>query len=275
MKGPGRSCNKGKEMRMGKVKKAFLSVLCVIVPMINILAPKAAGAVTSREILEKVDDLWRGESSYAEMSMEVITVHWKRSLKIKAWSLGKDYSLLVITYPPRERGVATLKTKKEIWNYLPRVNRVIKVPTSMMMAGWMGSHFTNDDLVKESRMSEDYDSRITFEGKRGGMPVYEITLIPKPDAPVVWGKILITVRRDELIPITSLYYDEDGNLARTMTFSDVTRFGGRSLPATMTLIPADKPTERTVIHYNEIKFGLGLKKDFFSIRNLSRRDLSQ
>ncbi|NOY86121.1 MAG: outer membrane lipoprotein-sorting protein [Deltaproteobacteria bacterium] len=259
-------------MKMGKVAGVFLAIFLVILPPI---IPARASAVTSRDILERVDDLWRGKSSYAEMSMNVVTVHWKRSLKIKAWSLGKDYSLLTITYPPKEKGIATLRAGKEIWNYLPRVNRVIKVPTSMMMAGWMGSHFTNDDLVKESRMSDDYDSRITFKGEREEVPVYEITLIPKPDAPVVWGKILVTVRQDELIPVTSLYYDEDGNLARTMTFSDVMRLGGRNLPATMALTPADKPGERTVIHYSVLKFGLGLKKNFFSIRNLSRRDLSQ
>jgi outer membrane lipoprotein-sorting protein len=247
-----------------------LSVLVVVV-----LLPVRAGAVTAKEILERVDDLWRGESSYAEMAMEVVTENWERSLTVRAWSLGKDYSLLTITYPPKERGVATLKTADEIWNYLPRVNRVIKVPTSMMMAGWMGSHFTNDDLVKESRMSEDYDVEVTFEGNRDGMVVYELTLIPKPDAPVVWGKIVITVQKEELFPIRSIYYDEEGSLARTMTFTEVKILGGRRLPSQLILTPADKPEERTVIRYSAMEFGLGLKEDFFSIRNLSRRDLAQ
>ena len=194
-------------------------------------------------------------------------------MKLKAWSLGKEYSLFIITYPPKDRGVATLKAEQDIWNYLPRVNRVIRVPTSMMMANWMGSHFTNDDLVKESRMSEDYDAEITFEGERDGFNVYDIALLPKPDAPVVWGRIEITVIQDTLIPTRSFYYDEDGNLSRTMIFDDVKTLGGRLVPATMILIPEDKPEEKTVITYDSLELGLGLKTDFFSRATLTRKDL--
>ena len=240
-----------------------------------LLLPGGAQAITAQEIMERIDDLWRGESSFAEMTMEIETENWKRSLKIKAWSLGKDYSLLGITYPPRERGTATLKAGKEIWNYLPRVNRVIKIPSSMMMAGWMGSHFTNDDLVKESRMSEDYDLEVTFEGKREGIEIYELTLTPKPDAPVVWGRIDYIVQSEDLIPLSAEYFDEDGNPARSMVLSDVKEMGGRKIPTLMTLVPADKPDEKTVIRYMDMEFDLDLNEDFFSIRNLSRRDLVQ
>ena len=237
--------------------------------------PGEARAVTAQEIMERIDDLWRGDSSFAEMTMEIQTENWKRSLKIKAWSLGKDYSLLGITYPPRERGTATLKAGNEIWNYLPRVNRVIKIPSSMMMAGWMGSHFTNDDLVKESRMSEDYDIEVTFEGERDGVEIYELTLTPKPEAPVVWGRIDYIVRSEDLIPLSAEYFDEDGNLARSMVLSDIKEMGGRKIPAHMTLVPADKPDEKTVIRYTDMEFDLDLDESFFSIRNLSRRDLVQ
>ena len=205
--------------------------------------------------------------------MEVKTEHYERSMKLKAWSLGKDHSLMLITYPPKDRGVATLKVDQDIWNYLPRVNRVIRVPTSMMMANWMGSHFTNDDLVKESRMSEDYDSEVTFEGERDGVAVYELTLIPRPDAPVVWGRIEFTVIQDTLLPVRGLYYDEDGNLTRTMEFSDVRTMAGRQVPAVMTLIPEDKPEERTVIVYESLELDLDLDKDFFSRANITRKDL--
>jgi len=240
-----------------------------------LLFPALSAATTAKEILTKVDDLWRGESSYAEMTMDVVTENYQRSMKIRAWSLGKERSLFVITYPPKDRGVATLKAGQDIWNYLPRVNRVIRVPTSMMMANWMGSHFTNDDLVKESRMSEDYNSEVTFEGPRDGQNIYELTLIPKPDAPVVWGKIVITVIQETLIPTRSLYYDEGGKLARTMTFGGVKTLSGRLLPTIMTLVPADKPDEKTVITYESLKLGLGLKPDFFSRATLTRKDLAQ
>jgi outer membrane lipoprotein-sorting protein len=234
---------------------------------------RISGAASAKEILERVDDLWRGESSFAEMTMEIRTEHYERSMKLKAWSLGKDRSLMLITYPPKDRGVATLKVDKDIWNYLPRVNRVIRVPSSMMMANWMGSHFTNDDLVKESRMSEDYESEVTFEGTRNGADIYELTLIAKPDAPVVWGRIEISVVQSTLIPIRSLYYDEEGVLIRTMRFGDVRMLGGREVPAVMTLIPEDKPEERTVITYDSLDLDLDLDADFFSRANIARKDL--
>jgi len=248
--------------------KTFLSVF-----LICLFSSGISNAATAKEILEKVDDLWRGESSFAEMTMDVVTENYQRSMKLKAWSLGKEYSLFIITYPPKDRGVATLKAGQDIWNYLPRVNRVIRVPTSMMMANWMGSHFTNDDLVKESRMSEDYTSEVTFQGSRDGNNVYELTLFPNPEAPVVWGRIVITVIQESLLPIRSLYYDEDGKLSRTMTFEGVKTLSGRLVPTVMTLVPEDKPDERTVITYESLELGLGLKKDFFSRSTLTRKDL--
>lgn len=256
----------------GKWKVAFwLMAVSLMLPAV--LLPSISSATTAKEILEKVDDLWRGESSFAEITMDVVTEHYERSIKLKAWSLGKERSLFIITYPPKDRGVATLKSEQDIWNYLPRVNRVIRVPTSMMMANWMGSHFTNDDLVKESRMSEDYDSEVTFEGSRDGNNVYELTLLPKPEAPVVWGRIEITVIQETLIPTRSLYYDEDGELSRTMTFDEVKTLGGRLVPTVLVLVPADKPEEKTVITYDSLELGLGLKPDFFSRSTLTRRDL--
>lgn len=235
--------------------------------------PRISAAMTAREILEKVDDMWRGESSYAEMTMDVKTEHYERSMELSAWSYGKEYSLIVITYPPKDRGVATLKKNQDIWNYLPRVNRVIRVPGSMMMANWMGSHFTNDDLVKESRFAEDFTSEITFEGTRDGVPVYEITLIPKPDAPVVWGRIEVTVLAEDLIPLVSLYYDEEGQLTRTVTFSEVKTLAGRRVPSVMTLRPEDKPAEYTRIVYKELQLGVDIDEAFFSMSTLTRRDL--
>jgi len=255
--------------------KSIRSISVFLVLLICLFSSRVSHAATAKEILEKVDDLWRGESSFAEMTMDVVTKNYQRSMKLRAWSLGKERSLFVITYPPKDRGVATLKAEQDIWNYLPRVNRVIRVPTSMMMANWMGSHFTNDDLVKESRMSEDYDSEVTFEGNRDGSDVYELTLTPKPEAPVVWGRIVITVIQETLIPIRSLYYDEDGKLSRTMTFGSVKTLSGRLVPTVMILVPEDKPDEKTVITYESLELGLGLKPDFFSRATLTRKDLVQ
>lgn len=235
-----------------------------------IVASACADDLTAKEILDKVDTMWRGESSYGEVTMDVVTEHWERSLGMNVWSLGKEYSLIKIFLPVKERGVATLKVEKNVWNYLPKVNRVIKIPSSMMMANWMGSHFTNDDLVKESTFVDDYTYQVSFSGVRDEKDIYEIECLPKPTAAVVWGKVVIIVRKQDLIPLKEFYYDEDDKLMRTLTFTNIRALGGRTIPSVMTLIPADKPGELTRITYNSMKFDIDIDKGFFSLRNLKR-----
>jgi hypothetical protein len=140
----------------------------------------------------------------------------------------------------------------------------------MMAASWMGSHFTNDDLVKESRMADDYTFEITFRGEREGQEIVEVTCHPKPDAAVVWGKVLVTAQIKDYLPLNVKYFDEDLRLARTMTFSDVAQLGGRRIPSLVSMVPTDKPEESTVIRYEEMDFDIDLDNDFFSLRNLQR-----
>jgi outer membrane lipoprotein-sorting protein len=234
------------------------------------VCPVWGETLTASDILDKVDDLYRGTSSYGMMTMEVVTAHWKRTLSLEFWSKGKDKSLIRILAPLKEKGTATLRAGNEIWNYLPKVNRVIKLPSSMMSASWMGSHFTNDDLVKESRFTDDYDCKITFQGVRKGENVIELSCIPKPDAPVVWGKVEILVQRSDYLPIVMHYYDEGLRPARTMTFSKFMKMSGRTLPAVLTLVPVDKPREKTIVVYDKITFDLSLNDEVFSIRNLQK-----
>jgi len=231
---------------------------------------RAASTLTAKDILDRVDDLFRGDSSHGRMVMTVTTVNWKRSLTIEAWSEGKDKSLLRILAPTKEKGTATLRVDNDIWNYLPKVNRVIKLPSSMMGSSWMGSHFTNDDLVKESRMADDYTFEVTYEGERAGRKVIEITCIPKPEAVVVWGKLVVEVAAEDYMPFEMVYYDEDLNKARTMRFEDVGLLGGRRLPKTMVVTPADKPSESTVVTYMDMSFDLKLSLDLFTLRNLQQ-----
>jgi len=226
--------------------------------------------VSSKEILDHVDDLFRGNSSYGTFSMKVVTEHYSREMKMEGWSRGKDYSLIRILSPKKERGMATLKAEKDIWNYLPKVRRVIKVPSSMMGGSWMGSHFTNDDLVKESRMADDYDHEVTFQGEREGRPVIDLTLIPKPEAAVVWGKVVVTVQGGAWLPLAGDYYDEDLEKTRAMVYSDERELGGRTLPARMLVTPADKPGEYTEIVYEEMEFDVDLSDDVFTLRNLQK-----
>ena len=222
------------------------------------------------EIVDQVDQLLRGDSSQGTITMQIVTENWQRSLTMQVWSQGTENSLVRIEKPRKEAGTATLKVGNNIWNYLPKVSRTIKIPTSMMMASWMGSHFTNDDLVRESSMSRDYFITISYEGERNGISVYEFTLIPKPDAAVVWGKLELEVRQDDLMPTWHRYYDEDGTLIRELTFSEYTLMGGRRVPTRLVMQPYDKPGEQTVIIYDNLAFDVPIQADTFSLRNLER-----
>jgi outer membrane lipoprotein-sorting protein len=230
-----------------------------------------AQAMEVDELIRHIDKLWRGETSQATMTMKVKTRRYERSMTMESWSRGKNYSLVLIREPVKDRGIATLKVEENIWNYLPKINRVTKVPSSMMSGSWMGSHFTNDDLVKESTYEDDYDSTISYEGERDSKVIYEITSIPKPDAAVVWGKVVMEIEQNNLAPYRALYYDEEGILIRTMIFDQIRTIDGRAVPMRLSLQPEDKPTESTVIVYRAIEFGVPLQSSFFSLQNLKKR----
>jgi len=260
---------------MNSMLRKMLSGICFVVCLFILLShcsPTWAqeSPLTPKQILDKVDDLFRSRSSHGIATMTVTTAHWKRSLTLEMWSKGKDKSLIRILAPKKEKGTATLRHANDIWNYLPKVNRVIKLPSSMMAASWMGSHFTNDDLVKESRMAEDYNFEITFLGESKGQEIVEITCDPKEEAAVVWGKVLVRAQMTDYLPLFVKYFDEDLQLARTMTFSQVDLLGGRTLPKVVTMVPEDEPGESTVIQYEKMEFNIPLDDDFFSLRTLQR-----
>lgn len=235
-------------------------------------APRAAAQkINPDSIVNGVDKLLRGSSSRGSMSMQIVTRQWSRTLDMDIWSLGNDYALVRVTAPAREAGTATLKVKNDVWNYLPRVDRTIRIPPSLMAGAWMGSHFTNDDLVKESRLVVDYDIALSYDGARDGAKVWEFTLTPKPNAAVVWGHLVMQVRQADLMPVWERYYDDGGKLARTITFSNYKKMGGRTVPAVLTVTPADKPDEHTTLTYRKLEFDVGLTPAFFSLQNLKRR----
>jgi outer membrane lipoprotein-sorting protein len=202
------------------------------------------------------------------LEMKVKTSRYERTVKIRAWSKGKDRSLIVIEAPAKDKGIATLKVDKNIWNYLPKVDRTMKVPSGMMSNSWMGSHFTNDDLVKGNRLSEQYTGDIE-QRPADGTGSWVVRLTPKPNAPVVWGAVVVTVTH-EIIPESVEYFDEDGALARTMRFHDVQEVAGRKVPMVMTLIPADKPDEQTQVTYQSLEFDVDLPESMFTLQGLKQ-----
>ncbi len=221
----------------------------------------------ARELLDATDDMHRGASSYSKVTMHVKTARWERTLTMEGWAEGEERSLMKILSPAKEAGMATLRVDDNIWNYLPKVDRTMKVPAGMMSGSWMGSHFTNDDLVKESRMADDFTYDLTAEPAADGTGEYVIECVAKEDAAVVWGKILVKLRPDEQ-PTEISYWDEDGELVRTMTFSDYHESDGRMIAGRMKLVPADEPGEFTEVIYETIEFDVEIPEGTFSLQSL-------
>ena len=240
----------------------FLTCLLTMLP-----ASGARAETNWRRLIREIEDQHTGRSSRSRMLMQVATEHWQRRLEMAGWSLGRDYFLVRILEPAKERGVATLKADREVWNYLPKVDRVIKIPSSMMGGAWMGSHITNNDLVKESHIDEDYDFTLEEETES----YWRISGIPKPDAAVIWGKIVYQIEKKRRVPQQVRYFDENLVPVRDIQFDKVQLVGKRPTPLRMTVQPLDKPSERTVLEYRELVFDVPVEQNFFSLRNLKSR----
>ena len=237
----------------------------------------AAAGVTSRaqkvadfdpqELIRQIETQYQGETSRAIMHMKIITAAWSRELTMESWSEGRDKFLAVIREPQKEEGTATLKINDDMWNYLPKIDRLMKIPSSLMGDNWMGSHLTNDDLVKENKIDQLY----TFETKAVQDSIATIICIPNPDAAVVWDRVLYTINVPKKIPVSIDYYDEDGELVRTMIFDQVQNISGRWIPLRMVVQPIDKPNEKTELLYENLEFNIMLPDNLFSITSLRRR----
>lgn len=245
-----------------RARSLSVLTLLILAPSVSVLAQ------TPEDIVRHVDELLRGESSQGRVSMEVVTERWTRTMEMEMWSLGQDYSLVRVLAPARDAGTATLKAGRDIWNYLPRVDRTIKVPGAGMGGSWMGSHFTYDDLVRESSLVDDFEVALGFEGARDGEDIWEFVLTPHPEAPVVWSRMELEVRKRDRMPLNTRYFDDRDRLARTMVFSNFQTMGGRLVPGELTMRPEDRPRERTTLRYADLEFDIGLDQSFFSLQRL-------
>lgn len=225
-------------------------------------------AQDAKEIIRKSEQKMQGESSETVMSMKIVRPKWERTISFKTWSLGTDYSMVLITYPAKEKGQVFLKRKNEMWNYVPSISKMIKLPASMLSQGWMGSDFSNDDLLKESSLEKDYTHKILGSENVAGYDCYKIELIPKENAVVVWGKIIKWVDKKEYFQMKSEYYDEDMKLVKTETASEIKKMDDRMLPTHFELIPAGKQQQKTVMTIESAKFNVKLSETFFSQQNM-------
>jgi outer membrane lipoprotein-sorting protein len=254
--------------------KRNLLILPAVVAAWLLAVPAAARPAADQRALElvrKIDDLYRSQTSFSEFEMEIVTPDWRRTLVIKAWTKGLDRMLIRILEPKKEAGVGTLRIGNEMWNYLPNTDKIIKIPPSMMMSSWMGSDFTNDDLVKEFTLVDDFTFRmVTQEGVQPGFLYVECR--PKPGVPIVWDKIVIAVRESGSLPVWQQYYDERGRVVRFMSYGEVKTFGRRTVPSVMEMVPQTKQGYKTVLRYRDVRFDLPLEDSVFSLRNLRTPD---
>jgi outer membrane lipoprotein-sorting protein len=218
-------------------------------------------------ITKSFDDLYKSSSAKGTMTMFIRTPNWERTMTMQTWSKGTDFMLVKILTPAKDRGVGTLKVKNKMWNYLPKTSKVILVPPSMMMGGWMGSDVTNDDLVGEYTLAEDYNLELLPpDPKEPG--VRHVKCTPKEGREIIWGFILIAVDEKTLIPIRQRNFDEKRRLMRTMYFKNVKVVGGKKIPTVIEVIPENKPGQMTRITYTDMQFDIPMEDLFFTLTRL-------
>lgn len=260
-----------------KAWTSFLAVffaMAIVIGMGSMAVAQEGGAdepalPTVEEVNSHLDDLYRSQSSRARLVMTIQTERrGTRELEMESWTQGEDNALFVIRSPAREAGTATLRTEEGLWNYAPRADRLVRIPTGMLSERWMGSHLTNDDLVRETGYEEDYDTELSwgqFEGDR----VLVATMTPRPDAPVVYTRVVYELDAQRWTPRRAQFYDGD-RLMRTMTFSDVREVDGRHVPHRMEVRPEDGSGEFTRMEYRELEFDVDIDESIFTRRGLRR-----
>lgn len=250
-----------------------MKILRSILLMSCIMASAAVFAQDPVEILNKAVENRRGsKSSKAKITMIIQRPDWTREITMKTWTKGDDYSLILVTAPARDEGTAYLKRGNEVWNWQPTIERTIKLPPSMMSQSWMGSDFTNEDLVNQSSLVEDYNHTYLEKVQVMERPAHKIRLVPKTGTPVIWGKIIMWIDAERYVELQSEFYDEGGELINTMKTTKVEKIETNWVPVTLEMIPADEPGHKTIIKQEDIEFNVGLDESFFTIQNMKRID---
>ena len=218
-------------------------------------------------LVEKSFNYMRGKTSISTVDMTIHRPDWERVVTIKAWTKGEDESIFWIIAPPKDHGNGTLKKKKQMWMYNPKVNRSIKIPPSMMSQSWMGSDFSNDDLSKTDSMIKDYIHTIEGTETHEGKKVYLIKSMPKPEAPVIWGMQKLKIREDRIF-LAQEFYDEDLKLVKALTTLQIQMLGGKLFPKVWKMQKADVKDKYTVLEYKELIFDRDLPDRLFTVSSL-------
>ncbi|NOU45900.1 MAG: outer membrane lipoprotein-sorting protein [Bacteroidales bacterium] len=234
------------------------------------IASAGAQNLTALDIIRKADDKSRGQTSQGEMTMTIERPGWTRSVTLKSWQKGKQYAMILITAPAKDKGQMFLKIKTDMWNWVPSIEKMIKIPPSMMMQSWMGSDFTNDDLVKESSIVTDYTHFLVGTDTVRGQHCYKIDLIPLPDAAVTWGKVVVWITTVGFNQWKTEFYDEDLKLINVMNGDDIRKMGDREIPVKLEMITIDKPGNKTILETKTMVFDKPIDESFFTQQNMKR-----
>jgi outer membrane lipoprotein-sorting protein len=230
-------------------------------------APAAAPAEDAATLVQRAIDYWRDTSSYSVVDMTIRRPDWERSMTIRVWTRGQKESLVRVTAPPKDAGNATLLLDNEMWSFTPKINRVIRIPSSMMNQGWMGSDFSNNDLAKADELIEQYTHKLLRKETHEGRTVYVIESIPKETAPVVWGREVVKIR-DDWIMLEHAFYDQQDALVKRLVVSEIRPMGGKPVAARERMQRVDKPGEWTEVVTREVRFGISVAPGTFTLSNL-------
>lgn len=252
-------------------KTILLSIITIAaIGLMSMIPKNSQTELTAKEIINKANENKFGNSSEAVMEMTMVRPTWSRSITMKNWTLGKEYSMVLITAPAKEKGQVFLKRKSEMWNWIPKISRMIKLPPSMMSQGWMGSDYTNDDMVNEGAIVNEFVHKFVREEKFDNTDCYVIESIPNTDSDVIWGKKMTWVSKNNLLPLKSESYDEEMYLVKTETASAIKVLGGKTIPTIYTIIPEDDPGQKTILKVISIEFDKDIKETFFTQQNMKR-----
>ncbi len=225
----------------------------------------------AKNIVKKAHEITLGKTGKSIMTMEIIRPEWKRSVSMQTWSMGADYYIIYIMSPARDKGQVFLKRENNMWNWIPGISRMIKIPPSMMMSSWMGSDFNNDELMKESSLVKDYTHKLDGEEDISGYMCHRIILKPLPSAPVVWGKVILWISKEKDFTLKSEFYDDDGKLINIQTASKIKKFGDRELPSYVEMIPVNKKGHKTILKVEKAKYNVkNINEKMFSQQMMKR-----
>ncbi|MFC1614539.1 outer membrane lipoprotein-sorting protein [Gemmatimonadota bacterium] len=256
-----------------KIRVLRILTIAIVVSLCTFIQARAQQIDTvalAKAVITHVDSLLRGKSNQGVFKMTVVRPDWSRSMTMESWERGQDLSFIEVLEPQKEAGTAFLKREGQMWTWLPDIERTIKIPPSMMMESWMGSDFTNDDLMHESSIVDDYYHGFLGCDTLEVAPCYVVQLKPKPEVAVVWGRIVVWARIEDLMPVREEYYDERGRLIRTMFLEDIKEMKGRVLPTRWTLVPHLKEGQKTIFEMIEIDFNVKIRDRVFTRQNLER-----